>query len=236
MKFKVRIAVIIINIVAMMCGLLIVSVSVKDRTKLATTLPLEKDKYEEINALFKKYINAKKSENFKELAECTNNLTEQEKQEIKKENIVSNKVENIHCYTIDGYYENTYVVFLYKEDVWNDINVKVPAITRHYVCEYKGKLVIYSGIVNNSKKTAKINEYIQLTKENPDVVKLVKDAEEATKQLTKTNEAFKKLYDQYNQSANNQDDPAASNAPATSNAPSATPVPSFSADPSDAIG
>ena len=64
MKFKVRIAVIIINIVAMMCGLLIVSVSVKDRTKLATTLPLEKDKYEEINALFKKYINAKKSENF----------------------------------------------------------------------------------------------------------------------------------------------------------------------------
>ena len=33
MKFKVRIAIIIINIVAMMCGLLIISVSVKDRMK-----------------------------------------------------------------------------------------------------------------------------------------------------------------------------------------------------------
>ena len=142
MKFKVRIAVIIINIVAMMCGLLIVSVSVKDRTKLATTLPLEKDKYEEINTLFKKYVNAKKSENFKELAECTNNLTEQEKQEIKKENIVSNKVQNIHCYTIDGYYENTYVVFLYKEDKWKKRDGVVLYIDQLYVCEYNGRLLI----------------------------------------------------------------------------------------------
>ena len=124
-------------------------------------------------------------------------------------------------------------MFLYKEDVWADINVKVPAITQHYVCEYKGKLVIYSGTVGDSKKTSKIKEYNKLTKKNPDVIRLVKEAEEATEKLTETNETFKKLYDQYN---NNKNQSGATNAPNVSKAPTATPVPSFSADPSDAIG
>jgi hypothetical protein len=232
MKFKVRIATIMINIVAMVCGLLIMSVSVKDRMKLATTLPLEKDKYEEINTLVKNYVEAKKSEDFDALAKCVNKIDDNYKEEVKKENIVSKKVQNVHCYTIDGYYDNTYVVFVYQEDIWNDIDVTVPAIKQCFVCEYKGKLVVYSGTVSDSKKTMKIKEYNLKTLENPDVKELVKSVNRETEKLAKENETFKKIYEEFE----GLDDPSATKRPEKTKAPDATPVPTVSADPSDAIG
>ena len=74
MKFRVRVAIIIISIVTMFCGLLLFSVSVQDKMLLASKLPLEKNKYKEVNELINKYINAKRNEDFDELAECVNDI------------------------------------------------------------------------------------------------------------------------------------------------------------------
>ena len=118
MKFRVRIAIIIINIVTMFCGLLLFSVSIKDRMKLATTLPLEKNKYKEVNELINKYIDAKREEDFDKLAECVNNIGDYDKNKIKDQNELIKDVKNVTCYTIDGYYKNTYIVYVYREDIW----------------------------------------------------------------------------------------------------------------------
>ena len=235
MKFKVRIAVIIINIVAMFCGLLIFSVSVKDRMKLATKLPLEKNKYKEVNELINKYVEAKTNEDFDKLAECVNNIDDYDKEKIKNQNEISEKVNNVTCYTIDGYYDNTYIVYLYREDVWKDIDVTVPSIDQLYVCEYKGKLCIYSGAINDNKKMNKIKEYYDLTRYNPEVKKKVAEVNDQFVKLKESNEKFKKLYDTVMEKERIESGEAT---PEPSVAPTIapTPVPSVSADPNQSIG
>lgn len=235
MKFRVRIAVIIINIVAMFCGLLVFSVSVRDRMKLATKLPLEKNKYKEVNELINKYVDAKTNEDFTRLAECVNNIDDYDKEKIRNQNEISEKVTNVTCYTIDGYYDNTYIVYLYREDLWKDINVTVPSIDQLYVCKYKGKLCIYSGAINDDKKMDKVKEYYNLTRYNKEVKQKVAEVNAQFEQLKETNEQFKALYDivmEKERIASGEATPAPSVAPTI--AP--TPVPSVSADPNQSIG
>lgn len=231
MKFKVRIAVIMINIVTMFFGLLFSTVTVKDRMKLATANPLEKNKYKEINELAQKYVDAKQAEDYEKLAECVNNIEDCNKEEIKKATKYIKSVKNVTCYTIDGYYDNTYVVFIYQENVWKDIDVVMPMINQYYVCEYKGKLVIFSGTVGNSKKTEKIKKYNDLAQKNPEFVKLRKEVDAEVLALIKGNEILSKLYDK----TTKKDDPA-TDAPTPSPGADATPVPTVSADPKDALG
>ena len=101
MKFKVRIAVIMINIVTMFCGLLFGTVTVKDRMKLAKTNHLEVNKYKEINELVDKYVKAKKAEDYDALAQCVNNVEDCNKEEIKKDNKYIKDVKNIKCYKMN---------------------------------------------------------------------------------------------------------------------------------------
>ena len=56
MYFKIIYLFLIISIVTMFCGLLLFSVSVQDKMLLASKLPLEKNKYKEVNELINKYI------------------------------------------------------------------------------------------------------------------------------------------------------------------------------------
>ena len=138
-------------------------------------------------------------------------------------------MKNIHCYTLEGYYEDTYVVYVYQEDVWNELEVTVPQIKRCYVCEYKGKLVVYSGMVEDSKKTTKINKYNSKTVKNKDVQKLIADANNELAKIIKDNKKFAKIYYEFM----GIEDPTATKAP---NKQEATPVPTVSANPNDAIG
>ncbi|MBE5935426.1 MAG: hypothetical protein E7262_06500 [Lachnospiraceae bacterium] len=232
MKFKVRIAVIMINIVTMLCGMLFVSVTVRDRMKLATTRHLEKNKYEEVNKLVEKYVKAKKSEDYDTLAECVNQLDDEAKATIEKENKYSNQVKEITTYTVDGYYDNTYVVFIYQEDIWQDIDVVMPNIKQCYVCEYKGKLVIYSGKVGDSKKTEKIKKYNDLTLKNPEVMEKIKSVNDQVYELINKNKILKDLY----KNSNKKTEEGGGEAPAPTATTEATPVPTVSADPSQAIG
>jgi hypothetical protein len=235
MKFRVRIAVIIINIVAMFCGLLIFSVTVRDRMELATILPLEENKYKDVNKLIKKYVDAKTNEDFDKLAECVNNIEDYDKEKIKNQNEISESVKNVRIYTIDGYYDNTYIVYLYREDVWKDIGVTVPSIDQLYVCEYKGKLCIYSGSLKDDKKMDKIKKYYELTRYNPNVKTKVQEVNDVFEQLKQSNEKFRKLYETVMKKEQIQSGEATPEPTAVPTiAP--TPVPEVSADPNQSIG
>lgn len=235
MKFRVRIAVIIINVVAMFCGLLVFSVSVQDRMQLATKLPLEENKYKDVNELINKYVDAKTKEDYDKLAECVNNIEDYDKEKIKNQNDISESVKNVKCYTIDGYFDNTYIVYLYREDVWKDIGVTVPSIDQLYVCEYKGKLCIYSGAVSDNKKMTKIKKYYDLTRYNPDVKKKVQEVNDTFETLKASNEKFRKLYETVMKKEQIQSGEAT---PEPSVVPTIapTPVPDVSADPNKSIG
>ena len=105
-------------------------------------------------------------------------------------------------------------------------------INQYYVCEYKGKLVIYSGTVGNSKKTEKIKKYNDLTLENPEFVKLKNDVDAQVLKLIKGNEILSKIYDK----SNKKQEQGTDTAPSPSPGADATPVPTVSADPKDALG
>lgn len=235
MKFRVRIAIIIINIVTMFCGLLLFSVSIKDRMKLATTLPLEKNKYKEVNELINKYIDAKREEDFDKLAECVNNIGDYDKNKIKDQNELIKDVKNVTCYTIDGYYKNTYIVYVYREDIWKKIDVTLPSMDQLYVCEYKGKLCIYSGEINDSKKMNKIKKYYDLTRSNPNVEKKIQEVNQCFDNLKESNEDFKKLYDEVEKKKKIEAGEATPE-PSPSPTPAPTPVPEKDLDPNKALG
>lgn len=236
MKFRVRIAIIIINIVTMFCGLLLFSVSVQDRMLLASKLPLEKNKYEEVNELIDKYVNAKKNEDFDKLAECVNDINNYDKESIKEENKIIKDIKNVTCYTIDGYYDNTYIVYLYKEDVWDKMDVILPSMTQIYVCEYKGKLCVYSKEVDNSKKMNNIKKYIDLTLEkNPYVIEKTREVNEQIDKVRKSNKEFDELCKEVEKKrkiASGEATPEPTETP--TEAP--TPVPDASLDPEKALG
>lgn len=235
MKFRVRVAIIIISIVTMFCGLLLFSVSVQDRMILASKLPLEKNKYKEVNELVNKYINAKKNEDFDALAECVNDINNYDKESIKEENKIIKDIRNITCYTIDGYYDNTYIVYIYREDVWDKIDVVLPSMTQIYVCEYKGKLCVYSKDID-SVKMNNIRKYIDLTLEkNPYVIEKTKEVNDQIEKVRKSNKEFDELCKEVEKKrkiAAGEATPEPTEEPTV--AP--TPVPEASLDPNKAVG
>ena len=235
MKFRVRVAIIIISIVTMFCGLLLFSVSVQDRMILASKLPLEKNKYKEVNELVNKYINAKKNEDFDALAECVNDINNYDKESIKEENKIIKDIRNITCYTIDGYYDNTYIVYIYREDVWDKIDVVLPSMTQVYVCEYKGKLCVYSKDIDSAKMN-NIRKYIDLTLEkNPYVIEKKNEINDKIEEVRKSNKEYDELCKEVEKKRKIESGEATPE-PTEEPTVAPTPVPEASLDPNKAVG
>lgn len=235
MKFRVRMAIIIINIVTMFCGLLLFSVSAQDRMLLAKKLPLEKNKYKEVNELINRYMDAKKNEDFDELAKCVNDINNYDKESIKEENKIIKDIKNVTCYTIDGYYDNTYIVYIYREEVWDKIDVVLPSMTQVYVCEYKGKLCVYSKDID-SKKMNIIREYIDVTlNENPYVIAKKNEINAQIEEVRKSNKEYDELCKEVEKKRKIESGEATPE-PTVEPTVAPTPVPESSLDPNKAVG
>lgn len=139
---------------------------------------LEKNAYESINELMKNYYTAKLNNTisgFEPLINDTNYIDI--KDNGRRTKYIEN-YENIICYTRQGLLENTFVVYVYHETKFKEIDTVAPGLDRFYIMLGENEEpYIYLGDVDQST-----TRFMKETDESEEVLNLV----------SKVNEKYKK--------------------------------------------
>lgn len=162
-----------------------------------TEPPLQEDAYPEINKLFETYFTAKKELN----ADQLNSIVVQEEpytlEEIEKEGEYIENYQNIKCYTKPGLQDNTYLVYVYFEIKFMNIDTPAPGMVQQLVCmNSDGTLYINAGKVD-----ADVKSYMDEVYNSQDVRALIKSVEEKLQQAMSADENLLKLVDKLREGA-----------------------------------
>ena len=209
-KSKVRIDMIIAGVIAVIvvvgAALLIwhfVKNTPTKEEKAVAENPLQDEKYPEISDVVKNYLNAFLIEDDEKRAETiaqyVGNLYDISS--VKQKTYVSGYSE-VECYTKEGPYENTYVVYAYYQMGIKNIDTTVPSITRLYVVRDTKTGNVY--IQNDSGDD--IQEYMKKVTKDSDVQQLLKDVEEEFQQAKDSDPKLKKYFDDMDAAANKKDE------------------------------
>ena len=108
---------------------------------------LKEDAYPEINSLYETYYTAMKNGDVETLSNIVDGY-EFTQEEVDKEREYVEDYRNIKCYTIDGLLENTYIVYVYNEVKFYNIDTWAPGLYGSYVCRNEdGTVYINEGMV-----------------------------------------------------------------------------------------
>lgn len=156
--------------------------------------PLVCEKYPEISDVVKNYMEAYL-----------------EKDPVKRHNIIASYVDNmgdiaendilqkeymtgiseIECYSKEGPYENTYVVYAYYQMELKNIATSVPDIKTFYVIRdaNTGNVYIHNGV------SGEVSDYIDEVTKDDDVQELLKDVNAELQETINSSEALQKFFD-----------------------------------------
>ncbi len=201
MKLKYRKIILFIILFTMGMGMITFSVGVnnEDAVKVlseeeiesAKSADLLKNEVEEVNNLIENYTNAKLNGDVDKLALYVNDKSDISKDELDVPTTYMEGYKTIDCYTIEIPLEDQYVVYVYKEYKMKGIETVIPSVVRHYVCpDENGNLVVYSGDVE-----ASIVKFIDNTRENPEVEKLINMVNNKIEQIKKDDVVAKAFLD-----------------------------------------
>lgn len=111
-----------------------------------------------------------------------------DKNTVAKESEYIEDYQNIKCYSKEGLLDNTYVVYVYYEVKFKNIDTLAPSMIREYVCTNEdGALYINNGTVDGE-----IASWLEDVQNSDSAQKLVKGVNDS---LTKAAESDQKLYD-----------------------------------------
>lgn len=200
-KTNVRFDMIIAGIVALVlvvCMVFIV-VHLVGKTKTATSNtktenPLEDEKYPEISDVVKHYLEAflikDAQKRREELAHYVDNMGDINESNIKFNDYITS-YRDIECYTKDGPYKNTYVVYAYYQIRLKNISTTVPGITKLYVIRdnNSGNVYIHNGV------TGEISDYLAKIDKDKDVINLMKDVDKEFQEACDSDKYLKAFFD-----------------------------------------
>ena len=199
-KSKIRadriIAGIIVLALLVGAGLLILHFSEKSnksKTESVKDNPLRDEQYPEISDVVRNYMNALLIEDSQErwriLAQYVDNMGGMTEKDISQINYVKSYSE-IECYTKDGSYENTYVVFAYSQMELKNISTKVPDLKKLYVIRdaKTGNVYIHNGI------SGEVDEYIKGVEKDQDVQELKKEVAQEFEEALNSDERLKDFF------------------------------------------
>lgn len=141
--------------------------------KAAETEPtndLQVNAYPAVNELVNKYFTAMANSDIDTLLQIVNPLSEEEQTQIQQKKEYIEGYDNITCYSKIGPEENSYIVFVYYEIKFININTLVPGEIPLYICTNEdGSLYIYNG-----ELAPEVDSYIADVAAGQDVVDLIK--------------------------------------------------------------
>ncbi len=96
---------------------------------------LEQNAYEDINAFFNDYYDAVAEGDTDKMAEMGNTLDEEDKAKIQVKAGYTEDYENMSCYTKPGPEADSYIVFVYYEIKYKNIDSLAPGLSTFYLCK-----------------------------------------------------------------------------------------------------
>ncbi len=96
---------------------------------------LEQNAYEDINSFFTEYYQAVAEGDTDKMAEMGNTLDEEDKAKLQVKAGYTEDYENMSCYTKPGPEDNSYIVFVYYEIKYKNIDSLAPGLSTFYLCE-----------------------------------------------------------------------------------------------------
>jgi len=98
------------------------------------SVKLEQNAYEDINSFFNEYYDAVAEGDTDKMAEMGNTLDEEDKAKIQVKAGYTEDYENMSCYTKPGPESNSYIVFVYYEIKYKNIDSLAPGLSTFYLC------------------------------------------------------------------------------------------------------
>ena len=162
----------------------VVAVESESEVVTETAIELSDKSIAEIDELFETYFKCLLEQDEDGLK--TIMVKPYDKKRLKKESRNIQEYQNIKCYYKEGLLDGTYLVYVYNEVLFNNIETAAPSMVRYYVCTNEdGKLYI-----NNGKADGEIGAWIDEVESSDFVQKLFKDVNES---LVKAGEADENL-------------------------------------------
>ncbi len=179
------------------------------------TAELQKNANEKINTLVTDYLTACKEGNMEQLQKLVSNGEELTKEQVQKQYEYVEKIQNIDCYTLPGPDAGTYLVYVYYELKFVNVNTPAPGLMQMYVSETNDStLVILLDELDSHVEEARA-EAIQ----REDVKQLIEMVNKNLTDAANKDAALKELITKMNAT----DAPEKTAAPKATNAPTATP-------------
>lgn len=169
---------------------------VAEEEALAEANGLEKDAYPEVNDLVNQYYEYMSAGDVEGLASVEDEISEEEQNRILRSKDLVEGYQNIACYTKKGLEDGSYLVFVYYELKFSQIDTPAPGLSPLYVYPNdEGKLVIFNG-----EASEELNAYVQQVAQEDDVMELreevktkYEEAKTADENLAKQEERYLKI-------------------------------------------
>ncbi|HIT66192.1 MAG TPA: SH3 domain-containing protein [Candidatus Merdisoma merdipullorum] len=157
---------------------------------------LEKDAYPEVNELVQNYYNYMAEGDMEGLATVEDVTNEEEQNRILRSKDLVEGYQNISCYTKKGLEEGSYLVFVYYELKFAEIDTPAPGISLIYVyTNDEGNLVIFNGEASDE-----LNAYAEERAQDEDVLALraevsakYEEAKAADEKLVTLEERYRRI-------------------------------------------
>ena len=159
--------------------------------------PLIEEKYPEISDVVKNYLEAyliqDNQKRIDVLAQYVDNMGDISEGDVAQRSYIEG-YSDIECYTKEGPYANTYVVYAYYKMKLKNISTSVPNIDRLYVIRDSntGNVYVHNGVGSD------IQEYIDKVTKDDDVQQLLSDVNQELKETLDSDERLKSLFSQMN--------------------------------------
>lgn len=172
---------------------------------------LEKDAYPEVNELVQKYYDYMSAGDVDGLASVEDQISEEEQNRILRSKDLVEGYQNISCYTKKGLEDGSYLVFVYYELKFAQIDTPAPGLSPLYVyTNDEGNLVIFNGEASDE-----LNAYVEKVAQEDDVLALreevktkYEEAKAADENLAKQEERYLKIAQDSAVAEENTEEPA----------------------------
>ena len=167
-----------------------------EETALEEANQLEQDAYPEVNDLVQKYYDYMSAGDVDGLASVEDQISEEEQNRILRSKDLVEGYQNISCYTKKGLEDGSYLVFVYYELKFAQIDTPAPGLSPLYVyTNDEGNLVVFNGEASDELKA-----YVEKAAQEDDVMALreevktkYEEAKAADENLAKQEERYLKI-------------------------------------------
>lgn len=166
----------------------------KDATATPENDELQKNANEKINTVVNNYLTACKEGKMEELETLVSNGEELTKEQVQKPYEYVEKIQNVDCYTLDGPDEGTYLVYVYYELKFVNVETVAPGLMQLYISSTSDD----SLVIMLDELDAHVQEAREAALNREDVQALIKLVNEKLTEAANTDADLKALITKMN--------------------------------------